>query len=83
MLNTNLIEEEEAKINNDNSMYPYCKQCSELRIVSGQAFTKFICAHCFELSVHHNTAVTKICTKCSRKYHRCKRCCKHLNFKNE
>lgn len=74
----NHIEYEYAEINPDGSIYPYCKQCKNKKVLAGQAFTSYICGHCFKLSTHANTHTPKICIKCARENLRCSRCCKQL-----
>ncbi len=56
----------------------YCEECSKKGIIAGQAFTNFICGHCFYRALHENTATPKICIKCSRDTNRCQRCCKKI-----
>ena len=53
-----------------------CIRCKieQAGMVGGQAFTAFKCEKCGEMSMHYNTNVPKICSKCSEKYNICERC---------
>lgn len=52
-----------------------CTECRKNKpSIAGQAFTKFTCRECGEEVRHHNTAVPKVCYRCSNKLSTCRRC---------
>lgn len=55
-----------------------CIKCMMDKSVSGQAFTKFVCEKCGKEDWHHNTAVPRFCSECSRKYNICEKCGENL-----
>ena len=57
-----------------------CTEClmKNKGLIGGQAFTKFICDRCGQISYHHNTNVPKYCYSCSSTEFICERCGKDL-----
>lgn len=55
-----------------------CDYCKTRNVIAGQAFTKYVCGHCFQTHTHANTAVPKICETCAEVQMRCQRCLNSL-----
>ena len=53
-------------------------QMANKGLIGGQAFTKFKCERCGQISYHHNTNVPKYCYTCSSSEYICARCGKDL-----
>ena len=50
-----------------------CKHESH-NMFCGQGFRDWICKLCGKKSIHHNTAVPKVCKSCSEKHNVCENC---------
>lgn len=61
-----------------------CQSCKEKNknIISGQAYTTYICGQCDNAYVHHNTNVPKICLYCSNREKVCQYCGKDMGNEN-
>lgn len=58
-----------------------CENCRKKSSAAGQAFTPYICGHCFKPNMHENTAVPRICSACSSKFEKCQKCLQGINDK--
>ena len=56
-----------------------CENCKGRKIIAGQAFTNYICGHCFRVHSHRNTAVPNLCRECSERTQRCEDCLQGLH----
>lgn len=51
-----------------------CETCAKKIVMAGQAFTRYECAICSNISLHGNTAVPKVCRPCANKLNCCETC---------
>ena len=55
-----------------------CDECEERHLLTGQAFTPYICALCHRMVDWHNTGVPQLCIPCARDNGVCIRCQKDI-----